>query len=88
MVDGKQSLTADVLILSVLDKESAKAFPVVFNRAQKVLRYTFGYEMVELRVKGIDNEQLTQTGQSQAAADQNDGEDKRSQGELILIWTF
>lgn len=57
---------------------------MVFNRAQKVLRYTFGYEMVELRAKGIDNEQLTQMGQTQAAPDPNDGEDKRSQGELIL----
>lgn len=70
--------------VSVLDKESARAFPVVFNRAQKVLRYTFGYEMVELRAKGIDNEQLTQMGQTQIAPDPNDGEDKRSQGELIL----
>lgn len=65
----------------MLDKASAKAFPVVFNRAQKVLRYTFGYEMVELRVKGIDNEQIKLPGQSQSRSKDKDDDDRDAGGE-------
>ena len=59
---------------AVLDKASAKAFSIIFNRAQKVLRYTFGYEMVEVRARGTDNEQIRQAGQVQAEGDEDDAE--------------
>ncbi|UZJ52226.1 hypothetical protein CBS101457_001546 [Exobasidium rhododendri] len=49
------------------DKYSSKAFPIIFNRAQKVLAFTFGYEMVELRARGTDNEQIASAVQSQRA---------------------
>lgn len=59
---------------AVLDKASAKAFSIIFNRAQKVLRYTFGYEMVEVRARGTDNEQIRQAGQVQTERDEEDAE--------------
>lgn len=68
------------LELTVLhDKDSSKAFPVIFNRAQKVLQYTFGYEMIELRMRGMDNEQLTQAAAGNGQ-EESEGKDK-GQGE-------
>lgn len=42
----------------VFKKENSRIFPVVFNLAQKILRLSFGYQMVELRARGTDNEQI------------------------------
>lgn len=62
------------------DKNCSKAFPVIFNRAQKVLQYTFGYEMIELRMRGMDNEQLTQAPAGNGQ-EESEGKDK-GQGEI------
>jgi hypothetical protein len=36
-------------------------FNIIFNRAQKVLAYTFGYQLQPLRGAGMENEQITAT---------------------------
>lgn len=61
----------------MLGKEAARAFPAVFNQAQKILRNTFCYEMVELRARGAENEQLAAQGSSTQA----EGRDENAKGE-------
>lgn len=73
--------------IKVFKKENSRIFPVVFNHAQKILRSSFGYEMVELRARGTDNEQIL-LAQSQAqtqrrrAPEKEDEKDTKVKGVL------
>ncbi|KAN0065774.1 hypothetical protein ACQY0O_000904 [Thecaphora frezii] len=53
-------------------RQGASAFPVIFNKAQKMLRNTFGYTLVELRPLGVDNQQFRT--QNETATDTQDAE--------------
>lgn len=46
---------AERLYTSVIGKAATRAFPVVFNKAAKILRATFGMELVELRARGTES---------------------------------
>lgn len=74
--------------ISVLKKEGAKAFPVIFNRAQKILRDSFGYELVEIRARGVENDQILQTQHEQQSRSSptkdGDEEGARAKGEHTL----
>lgn len=61
----------------VLGKEHARVFPFVFNRACKTLRKSFGYELVELRARGTENEQL----RAQAMGQQSQAQEEEEQEE-------
>ncbi|PWN51359.1 MAGE-domain-containing protein [Violaceomyces palustris] len=71
----KIPIRKDDISRKVLGKESTRAFPVVFNLAQRILHETFGYHMVELRAKGAENEQLVH--QSNAAVAQAEEEERK-----------
>ncbi|PWN42682.1 MAGE-domain-containing protein [Ceraceosorus guamensis] len=49
-------LRRDDINKKVLGKENSRAFPVVYNKAQRLLRATFGYELVELRARGTESQ--------------------------------
>lgn len=84
---------ADFLPLQVLKKEGAKAFPVIFNRAQKILRDSFGFELVEVRARGVENDQILQTQQQGVSPSKEAGkeeergeeEDTKAESEKRLI---
>ncbi|PWN30402.1 MAGE-domain-containing protein [Jaminaea rosea] len=61
----------DEISKKVLGKNAARAFPYIFNQAQKILRSTFCYEMVELRARGAENEQLATQAAATAASSSN-----------------
>lgn len=60
--------TSSLCSLLVLGKAATRAFSVIFARAQRILRNTFGYELVELRARGADNDQLLQQTNAAPAA--------------------
>ena len=57
--------------MPVIGKASTRAFPVIFNKAAKILRATFGMELVELRARGTESQahlnQATQALEKEAA---------------------
>jgi len=59
-----------LLSLSVLGKDHARAFPLILQRACKILKRSFGYELVELRARGTENEQLKAQQASASAANE------------------
>lgn len=65
---------------SVLGKEHARVFPFVFNRACKTLRKSFGYELVELRARGTENEQLRAQAMGQQSQAQEEEEEEEEEG--------
>lgn len=62
------------------------AFPIIFNRAQKILRFTFGYELAEVRARGTDNEQII-NAQTQAQTLRGEGNDDGNlkKGEVAMF---
>ncbi|CAO1617799.1 unnamed protein product [Parajaminaea phylloscopi] len=57
----KQPVKREDITKLILGKGATRAFPYVYNRAQRLLRNIFCYEMVELRAKGVEPEQLAAT---------------------------
>lgn len=57
-------------------------FNIIFNRAQKVLAYTFGFELRPLRAAGTENEQITATqakARKRLRDDDDDDDDQPAQ---------
>ncbi|SPO36036.1 uncharacterized protein PSFLO_01507 [Pseudozyma flocculosa] len=56
---SKTAIKKDAVSKKILNgRQGAAAFPVIFNKAQRILRSTFGYTLVELRPAGSENQQL------------------------------
>lgn len=74
----RMPLRREDLVKKVLGKEGSLAFPIIFNRAQKVLRNIFGYELVELRLRGTDNEQLISKKTDASSSGRHDDEEEHN----------
>lgn len=70
----RTTIRKDDIRTKLLDKPHSRAFPVIFNAAQKILHDTFGFNMVEVRPKGKDNAELVKQAKEvlrNAASDMN-----------------